>query len=402
MKNIIPLAVVLAASSWLASPANAAAPIVSNVRATQTAGSKLVEITYDVADPDSATVNIFVAVSNDGGLTYTVPAITLTGDLGPGVRPGTGKRVTWNAGLDWGGRFTTAGRVRVTAQDSAPDDGAPAGMALIPAGGFQMGDPPSRTVFVSGFYMDRYEVSFDLWNQVLQWAISHSYSFQTLANGVAGNHPVYAPSWYDAVKWCNARSEMLGRTPVYYANTNQTTIYRSGNWDLNNEMVKWDANGYRLPTEAEWEKAARGGLEGHEFPWPSFDRSGLQGFAFIDGSKANFANSGDPFDSRSPGTTPVGYYNGQQTPKGVDMANGYGLYDMAGNMFEWCWDPDRTPLGTTDPMSLPTSGTSRAGRGGYWNTSASDTRSLRCASRSFHAPYSNNWIFGFRSVLRQP
>jgi len=138
-------------------------------------------------------------------------------------------------------------------------------------------------------------------------------------------------SWYDCLKWCNARAERDGLTPAYYTSGTQDAIYRTGSLDLSNACVNWDAAGYRLPTEAEWEKAARGGLVGHHYPWQSYGGTCSN---HIDGSRANYWNSGDPYG----GTTPVGYYNGNQTPAGIDMANGYGLYDIVGNAYEWCWD----------------------------------------------------------------
>jgi formylglycine-generating enzyme required for sulfatase activity len=129
---------------------------------------------------------------------------------------------------------------------------------------------PVHVVQVSGFYMDKFEVTKAFWDEVYAWATSHNYSFNNTGSGKAANHPVHTVNWYDAVKWCNARSEKEGRVPAYYTNAARTVVYRAGRTDLQSTWVKWDA-GYRLPTEAESEKASRGGASGHRFPWSDVD-----------------------------------------------------------------------------------------------------------------------------------
>ena len=100
------------------------------------------------------------------------------------------------------------------------------------------------------------------------------------------------------------------------------------NFTIQPPYAKWSANGYRLPTEAEWEKAARGTLVGKDFPWGDT----------ISPGDANYLNSSPWAGILNPPTTPVGFYDGGQAPAGPDRANGYGLYDMIGNLREWVWD----------------------------------------------------------------
>ena len=387
------LALLLICASTRAAP-----PVVTNIRAAQLAGTKNVEILYDVSDADGDALTIAVQVSGDAGASYTIPATALSGHIGAGVAPGVNRRIVWNAGADWNGQLVSSAKVRVTASDGTTP-APPPGTVYIPAGVFQMGDSfseigpdslPLHNVTLDAFFVDRFEVTKELWQSVQAWSNSHGYDI-TVGSYYAAGHPLQSITWYDAVRWCNARSEKEGLTPRYYTDTAQTVVYRTGFTDITNAMVKWNANGYRLPTEAEWEKAARGGVMGLRYPWGNT----------ITGSQANYTSSGDPYESGGqPFTTPVGYYNGAQTPAGLDMANGYGLYDVAGNVWEWCWDwygsayyGDAT---ANDQPHGPSAGTARILRGGSWIDTVA---ACRVANRASNVPYfSNNNAFGFRCV----
>lgn len=251
---------------------------------------------------------------------------------------------------------------------------------------------PAHLVYVSGFYMDKHEVTIGFWNEVQTWGTAHGYSIGRALNLFHDRNdpesllrPAQVEGWVEAVKWCNARSEMDGRIPAYYMDPALTIVYRQGRplglrdgrtvFAPANVYVNWNA-GYRLPTEAEWEKAARGGLQGKRYPW------------------------GDDFDSKlvacgansSRGPWPVGSF----------PPNGYGLYDMAGNVYEWCWPlaPQYSSEPEQDPRGLigPTGG---AVRGGSWRSGASY---CRVAARSFADRASSDGYIavGCRCVLPAP
>ena len=184
-------------------------------------------------------------------------------------------------------------------------------------------------------------------------------------------------SWYGAAVYANWRSTQDGRKPSY---------------DLATWECDFDAIGYRLPTEAEWEYAARGGEYDpyYRYPWGDI----------VDDSNANCWDSGDSYETGDqPWTTPVGYYNGRQSPPGPDMANGYGLYDMAGNAWEWCNDwyaSDYYSISPYDNPTGPASGPRRVRRGGSWY---GRERVLRCAHRSGINPGHRVLSGGFRLAL---
>jgi formylglycine-generating enzyme required for sulfatase activity len=154
----------------LAASLHAAAPVVSNLSASQRAGTKLVDIVYDVA-ADTSSVAISLEVSSDGGSSFTVPATSLSGAIGAGVAVGTGRTITWDAGADWNQQQSSTMRFKVTADDGL-EPAVPADFALIPGGSFQMGDAldglsnaPVVTVAVSAFYMGQYEVTKAEWDE---------------------------------------------------------------------------------------------------------------------------------------------------------------------------------------------------------------------------------------------
>ncbi len=237
---------------------------------------------------------------------------------------------------------------------------APEGMVLVPAGTFMMGgtiyawEKPMHEVRISkSYYMGKYEVTQAEWEAVIG---SNPSEFK------GDNLPVEQVSWNDVIDYCNKRSVIEGLTPCY---------------SVSDDTVSCDfsANGYRLPTEAEWEWAARGAGNG-------------------------------PLDyecSGSNDTDAVAWHGGNSGrtthPVGQKQPNSLGLYDMSGNVWEWCWDryddysSDSVTDPQTDPCEAADSGAYHVNHGGSWSCSAPNMRST---NRSGDAPDSRLNNLGFR------
>jgi formylglycine-generating enzyme len=276
------------------------------------------------------------------------------------------------------------------------------GFALIPAGFFLMGDQsnpvvgssvekPVHEVNVSAFYMAKHEVTKALWDEVRAWAANHDYTDLpegSVAEGVnfskGAEHPVHLVSWWDIIKWCNARSEMEGLTPCY---TTSGLVIRTG---TPQPTCNWSANGYRLPSEAEWEKAARGGRKALDFPWGNT----------INHGNANYYSSFYAYEiPQDQGYHPLHATGGfpYTAPVGSFAPNGYGLYDMMGNVWEWCWDEWSSLYYSSSPAVDPRGPSSlmeyRVLRGGSWDSFA---YFCRVAARDYYyVDYADDYI-GFR------
>jgi formylglycine-generating enzyme required for sulfatase activity len=281
---------------------------------------------------------------------------------------------------------------------------APA-MAIVPAGAFDMGncmpapehaastwEDPVHSVFVSAFAMDKTEIPKELWQTVYAWATNHGYTFDNPGLAKAPNHPIHTVSWHDTLKWCNARSQMEGKIPAYYTNSEHTEVYKTGQFTPTSDQVLWRA-GYRLPTEAEWEKAARGGTPGLRFPFGD-----IASIVF-----ANFAQNALPYEVLTTGGFhPTYAVNGfpYTAPVMSFQPNGYDLYDMAGNVVELIWDifsADYYPISpTNDPRGPDGPLTARVIRGGSW---ADSCDIMRSSARRFRSPSSPRHTVGFRCVL---
>lgn len=234
-------------------------------------------------------------------------------------------------------------------------------LRLVPAGEYLLGSPstetgrywdegPQHRCRLAAFYITAHEITNAAYGKFLRATGHQPPLYWQDKNLNAPEQPVVGVTWYDAVAFARWLSEVTGEP-------------------------------YRLPTEAEWEAAARGGLIGQPYPWGA-EPPGDGGRYRANYNPKPFAADGFPY------TAPVGSF----------PPNGYGLYDMAGNVAEWCQDWYR-PEAYTSRVGVnptgPATGVTKVVRGGSWYSSA---RELRCAARRSWPPHSADGFIGFRLV----
>jgi formylglycine-generating enzyme len=262
---------------------------------------------------------------------------------------------------------------------------SPTGIKLmaVAAGSFQMGSPsggesderPVRQVTLSGFWLGATELTQGQWQAVMGSNPSDT------SRSIGASNPVNNVSWYNILVFCNRLSIKEGLTPVYAISGSTDparwgAVPTSGNSTWNAVTANWKATGYRLPTEAEWEYAAKGGQAG---------------------ARQNVAYAG------SNNADEVAWYDANSGNKlqtvGLKKANALGVFDMSGNVWEWVWDwyGKYTSSAQSDPMG-PASGTDRVYRGGSW---VYGETYLRSAFRNYTDPDFRHGSLGFR-LARPP
>jgi formylglycine-generating enzyme required for sulfatase activity len=345
--TLLLLAALLSPLGGRAQPTNLTPPQVQNIRVTQRSGTMFVDILYNLVDPDSTNIYVIAEFSSDGGAAYGLPIFSLSGDIGP-VRPGVNRHIVWNAWNDWAGNYTTNGRIRLTADDSnsavpPPPTNAPgANLVWIPSGTFNMQKVGYYVYISRGLWMGRFEVT-----QGEYAAIMGENPSDHTGNT---NLPVERVTWDKAVQYCQLltdRERTAGR--------------------INTNWV------YRLPTEAEWEYACRAGTT-TEFPYGEDpDHVRLQAYAWYS------ANS-----------------SGRTQPVGSKVPNQWGLFDMMGNVGEFCSDGWSYiyPGNATDPQG-PESRYYVVFRGYSYNYAAGNF----AFARNYNYSSSPSYDIGFRVVL---
>lgn len=278
-------------------------------------------------------------------------------------------------------------------------------MVWCPAGKFTLGSPDSdegardnekpahEVTLTKGFWMGQMPVTQGLWESVMG---NNPSRFSGESD--SKQRPVETVSWYDAMAFCNALSKKEGLKPMYRLHGEKGVPGTEGedewtggySFDADSIEVDESADGYRLPTEAQWEYSCRAGTVKQTYAGDLREREYQE---YEDGwiESSGVLDDIAWYDENSDGETHA---------VGQKQANAWGLHDMLGNVTEWCWDwyGDYNASAVTDPVG-DSSGSYRVSRGGSWYFRA---RNVRSASRGWISPGSRNSVLGFRLVRVGP
>jgi len=293
-------------------------------------GSHIVDIYFNLIDQDNDLLTVSIFASNNGGQTWDYPMNTYTGYFGENIAPGSGKHIVWDFAVDNENVWEPNMQFKITVNDGYNEPGE--NWCYVAAGTYTWGENDIIQTIDYDYEIMKYEVTNIQYLAYLEEALSAGdvwIQSGDVYGYYAGDEHYGAENYifYD-----------LG-TPLYSWNYGQISYdgssfiinvpsgYSAGDFDDHPVIkVSWfgandyaDYYGWRLPTEYEWEKAARG-MTGYEYPWGNN----------LSGARANYHGSGDPWDN---GTTPVGYYNGENGT--INSPSHYGCYDMCGNVFDW-------------------------------------------------------------------
>lgn len=313
-------------------------PVVSNVNfAMRQDGSKIVDIAYDVFDPNGKTLYVKVEASSDAGETWNLRIDKMTGDVGFGITSGTNKEIVWNAVKDNPEFYSERVQIKISADNDYAFETPE--MITIEGGTYMMGSvyyswtQPLHSVTLNTFKIGKYEITQKLWKAIMGTNPSYFIGDE--------NRPVEKVSWNDVQQFITKLNQLTGKN-------------------------------YRLPTEAEWEYAARGGNQSHRYIYAGSNDINVVAWIWI--------NSGE-----------------KTNPVGLKSANELGIYDMSGNVWELCndWYGSYSADPITNPQG-PSTGIKRVMRGGSWFDNSDFCRPVL---RLGYLPINNENHIGARLAL---